>query len=202
VAKIDLKKELKELFSPPSKAPAIVDVPEMQFIMLDGQGDPNTSEDFGDAMGVLYGLSYTLKFMLKEDGHDWVVMPPEGLWWAEDMDVFRVDSRKDEWLWTLMIMQPDVVTSAHFETALNQLRDKKDPPGLEKARFETFHEGPSAHIMHIGPHAEEGPTIEGLHQFIADAGHKLRGKHHEIYLGDPRRTKPERLKTVLRQPIE
>ncbi len=200
MAKVDYKKELKHLYAASAKAPVMVEVPAMQFAMIDGEGDPNTSEAFQEAMGCLYGISYTLKFMLKAEGHDWTVMPAEGLWWSDDMDDF-VSGNKDGWQWTLMIMQPDVVTEAHYQAAVAQLREKKDPPGLEKLRFETFGEGLSAQIMHIGPYADEAPTIEALHAFIEADGKQRRGKHHEIYLGDPRRTKPEKLKTVVRQPV-
>ena len=199
MAKTDWRKEYRQLYTPSAKAPAMVEVPALQFLMFDGQGDPN-SGDFGEAMGTLYPVGYTLKFMLKEEGHDWVVMPPEALWWADDMDDFLTGD-KSNWQWTAMMMQPDVVTAEHFAAAVQQVREKKDPPGLGRLRFETFEEGPSAQIMHLGPYSEEGPTIEKLHAFIAEQGYARHGKHHEIYLGDPRRTKPGKLKTVLRQPV-
>lgn len=199
MAKVDWRKEYRELYSPSAKAPAMVEVPALQFLMMDGQGDPN-SGDYGEAMGALYGVGYTLKFMLKADGHDWVVMPPEALWWADDMDDF-ITGDKSNWQWTAMMMQPGVVTEEHFAAAVEQVREKKDPPGLERLRFETYEEGPSAQIMHLGPYSEEGSTVEKLHAFIEEQGYARRGKHHEIYLGDPRRTKPEKLKTVLRQPV-
>ena len=199
--KRDYKKELKHLYLPSAKEVVAVDVPAMNFIMVDGRGDPNTSQEFQDAVEVLYGLSYSAKFMVKKGGvADFVVPPLEGLWWADDMADFTA-SRRDNWKWTAMIMQPPYVNEEIFERSREELKRKKDPPGLPKARFESFEEGLCAQIMYIGPFAEEGPTIEMLHAYIARSGHTLRGKHHEIYLSDFRRTAPEKLKTVLRQPM-
>ena len=199
--KLDLKKELKHLYSPSPKEPVLVDVPDMNFLMIDGQGDPNTSQEYKDALGALYAVSYTVKFMSKKEGTDYTVMALEGLWWMEGMERFSLDS-KGEWKWTSMMMQPDVVTKEMVERAIEEVERKKNPPALPKLRFESFHEGLSAQIMHIGPYAEEGPTIEKLHAFIEEQGHRLRDKHHEIYLSDPRRASPEKLRTVLRQPVE
>lgn len=200
--KIDLKKQLKHLYNPSQKEVSVVDVPPMNFLMIDGQGDPNTSEAYQQAIEALFSVSYTLKFMIKkgEAAIDYAVMPLEGLWWAEDMTQFSAEN-KDAWLWTAMIMQPEYVTEKLFEDAKEQAAKKKDLPALSLIRFEPFHEGKAAQIMHIGPYAEEGPTIEKIHHFIKQQGGELRGKHHEIYLGDPRRTAPERLKTVIRQPF-
>ena len=199
--KIDLKKDLKTLYSPSAKAVSMVKVPAMQFLMVDGAGDPNTSVAFQQAMDVLFSVSYTLKFLLREVlDIDYGVMPPEGLWWSEDMSRFDA-SAKDRWLWTLMIMQPDFVTVEHVERAKAKAADRKELPALAQLRFETYDEGPSAQILYIGPYAEEGPTVEKIHRFIADSGHALRGKHHEIYLSDIRRAAPEKWKTVVRQPM-
>lgn len=202
MAKIDLKKELKELYNPP-REPVLVDVPPLSFLMVDGSGYPGTSQEYQEAMEVLYGMAYTLKFKLKRGplALDHVVMPLEGLWWAKDMDVFLMD-RKEEWLWTSMIMQPREVTKDLFEEARDELGRKKGPPALPRARLEVYEEGASAQVMYLGPYSEEGPTIEALHAFIEEGGHRRRGKHHEIYLGDPRRTAPERLRTIIRQPYE
>ena len=201
MTKIDFKKEFKELYQPSAKQPSIVQVPPMSFLMIDGAGDPNTSQEYQDAMQALYGMSFTLKFVIKAaDGPDWVVPPLEGLWWMQDMAEFSLDA-KDDWLWTSMIMQPETVTEQLVEEARAQLKEKKDSPALPKLRFDNFDEGLCAQIMHIGPYDAEGPAIAKLHEFIAQKGHQLRGKHHEIYLSDPRRTAPEKLKTILRQPI-
>jgi hypothetical protein len=200
--KLDLKKELKHLYFPSATEPVIVDVPTMNFLMVDGEGDPNTSEEFQDVCTVLYGVSYTLKFMLKKaKKQDYVVMPLEGLWWADDMADF-MGLNKDKWKWTLMIAQPDFVTAEQVDEAMKELDRRKNPPALPRLRFESYDEGMAAQILHIGPYAEEGPTIEKLHQFIRESGHEPRGKHHEIYMSDPRRTAPEKLKTVIRQPVQ
>jgi hypothetical protein len=200
--KIDYKKELSVLYKASAKTPHVVDVPQMNFFMIDGQGDPNNSQDFTDAIEALYSLSYTLKFTIKKGptAVDYGVPPLEGLWWADDMSVFA-SGAKDEWKWTLMIMQPEFVTPDLVDDAIEQVRAKKDPAALSKVRFKEFCEGPGAQILHVGPYSEEGPTIEKLHAFIQDSGHELTGKHHEIYLGDPRRAAPEKLRTIIRQPM-
>lgn len=202
MVKTDWKKEMKEYYSPPKKEAVMVDVPEMNFLMVDGAGDPNTSQDYRESIEVLYAMAYTLKFMVKieDPEHDYSVMPLEGLWWGED-ESFLFDD-KSAFEWTSMIMQPEPVTEKHVAEAVKQVKEKKDPVALPKCRFESFHEGLSAQIMHIGPYAEEEPTIKRLHAFIEEHGHGLRGKHHEIYLSDPRRAAPEKLRTVVRQPVE
>lgn len=201
--KIDLKKQLKHLYNPSPKEVVEVDIPKLNFLMIDGQGDPNTSESYQNAIEALFSVSYTLKFMIKkgEDAVDYTVMPLEGLWWADDMSQFTPEN-KDVWLWTAMIMQPEYVTKQLFEEAKAQAAKKKDLPALPLMRFEAFEEGQAAQIMHIGPYSEEGPTIDKIHNSIKEQGGVRRGKHHEIYLGDPRRTAPEKLKTVIRQPFD
>jgi hypothetical protein len=203
MAKIDFKKELKHLYKPSAKKVEIVDVPQMNFLMIDGEGDPNTSQEFQDAVEVLYSLSYTLKFMIKKGDLkiDFGVMPLEGLWWTDDMSQFSTEN-KDNWKWTLMIMQPEYVTAELFNEAAEQVKKKKNPPALSKVRFEVFSEGKSAQIMHIGPFSEEGPTIKKVHNFIQENGCKLSGKHHEIYLSDIRKAAPEKWKTIIRQPMK
>lgn len=201
MGKVNLKKELKHLYSPSAGEVSVMDVPPMNFLMIDGAGDPNVSPEYQQAMEALFSLSYALKFRVKkETGVDYTVMPLEGLWWTDDPTRFSM-SNKGVWKWTAMIMQPEYVTPELFEEALAEVRRKKGLPALERVRFETYHEGLSAQIMHIGPYAAEEPTIARLHRFIRDNGYELNGRHHEIYLSDPRRTAPERLKTVLRQPI-
>ncbi len=203
MSKIDLKKDFKHLYSASTKEPALVDVPPANFLMIDGKGDPNQAPEFREAVEALYGVAYTLKFMLKKRGIglEYAVMPLEGLWWLEDMRLFSPE-KKDDWLWTLMIMQPKWVTEALAREAVEEVARKKDPPALAGIRFEAYHEGPAAQIMYIGPYSEEGPTIESLHAFIRSSGHERCGKHHEIYLSDPRRTAPEKLKSIIRQPIQ
>jgi hypothetical protein len=199
--KIDLKKELKQLYNPSTKEVTIINVPDLNFLMLDGEGAP-ASPEYVASLEALYPVAYALKFMIKKDkGIDYGVMPLEGLWWMEDMTKFSVD-RKDEWKWTSMIMQPKYVTEADFKTAIEQVRKKKSPTALKKVRFECYHEGKAAQIMHLGPYSTEGSNVQKIHEAIKAAGYQLSGKHHEIYLGDPRKTAPEKLRTVLRQPMK
>lgn len=203
MAKSDLSKELQELYFPSEKEPVTVRVPRMNFLKVDGTGDPNTSKDYVEAIGCLYTVAYTLKFMLKKGSKErsHVVMPLEGLWWADDADDF-LKARKGNWKWTAMIMEPAFVTTEIFQKARDEAKRKKNPPGLEKLRFEEFDEGLSAQIMYVGPYADEGPTIQRLHKHIRSEGLDLRGKHHEIYISDPRRTVPQKRKTVIRQPMK
>jgi hypothetical protein len=202
---LDLRKQFKHLYQPSAKKFSIVDVPQFNFLMIDGTGDPNTSQDYGDALEALYGLSYTLKFGVKlgkygKKKYDYPVMALEGLWWLDDMRDFS--TRKDEWKWTMMMMSGCIITPDEVELARADLIEKKNPVAASKIRFESYHEGLSAQIMYFGPYADEGPTIQRLHDFIRESGHQLRGKHHEIYMSDPRRTAPEKLKTVIRQPMK
>jgi hypothetical protein len=199
--KLDLKKSLKYLFEPSGKAFSIVDVPSMKFIMIDGQGNPNTSLEYAEAMQALYSVAYTLKFKIKKEmAVDYPVMASEGLWWMDDMREFSA-ARKDDWKWTMMIMQPEIITPALFSQAIEEAMKKKGIPALSHLRLESYQEGMAAQIMFTGSYAEEGPTISRLHQFIEECGNVRFGKHHEIYLGDPRRTAPEKLRTVIRQPM-
>ena len=200
--KIDLSRDLKPLYGPPKGKFVAVDLPKLKFLMIDGAGDPNTAQSYRDAMMALYATAYTAKFMLKLGPRkiDFRVMPLEGLWWADDMDDFR-KARKDRWKWTAMIALPDAVTKADVKAAMAKAAEKKELPALKLLRLESFREGKAMQTLYLGPYADEGPTIEALHKAIADAGHKLRGKHHEIYMSDPRRTAPAKLKTIIRQPF-
>jgi hypothetical protein len=200
--KMDLKKTLKHLYQPSTREIVLVDVPEMNFLMVDGEGDPNTSKLFSDAIEALYPVSYTLKFMVKKGALaiDYGVMPLEALWWADDMSAFATGN-KNAWKWTVMIMQPEFVTKKMVDDALEEVARKKKPVSLPLVRFESFNEGKAAQIMYIGPFSEEGPTIEKVHVFIEGNGGRRVGKHHEIYLNDPRRVAPEKLKTIIRQPM-
>lgn len=200
--KVDHKKIFRQFYKP-TRTPVIVDVPAMQFLMIDGKGYPVTSPEYQQAMEALYPMSYTLKFTLKKARIiDYTVMPLEGLWWAKDMEAFLNTDRKNEWLWTSMIMQPPEVTQDYYNEAIEIVRKKNNPVALSKMRLEIYHEGISVQVMHIGSFSEEGPVIEAMHQYIFDQGYELCGKHHEIYLSDPRRTAPEKLRTVIRQPIK
>ena len=196
--KIDYKKELSHLYKCSAKKIAEVDVPELQYLMVDGHGSPQ-GQMFMDAIETLYGMAYTLKFMLKAapEPFDSVVMPMEMFTWAEDWSAFP-EKRYEEWQWTMMIMLPPRVTLADFDAAQAQLKAKKNPVMIDACRLESVTEGSCIQLMHIGPYDQVGETVEQLHQYIDQMGAALRGKHHEIYLSDPRRTAPEKLKTIVR----
>lgn len=200
---VDFKKELKHLYQPSAKDVVQVEVPPMNYLMIDGAGDPNTSTAYQAAVEALFTLSYSIKFMVRKGtpAIDYGVMPLEGLWWTDDMSTFSVDDKSD-WKWTMMIMQPDFVTREIVDTAVEEVLRKKKPVALGEIRFASLSEGTCAHIMHIGPFSAEGPTIERLHKFIAHACCKLSGKHHEIYLSHIRKADPEKWKTVIRQPMQ
>ncbi len=201
--KIDLKREMKQLYRPSSERFSVVDVPAMQFLMVDGHGDPNTAQSYREALEALYAVAYKIKFISREEtGKDYAVMPLEGLWWAEDMDSFTASRDKSRWEWTMMIMQPEWITAALFSDAYAVLEKQKTPAALSRLRLETYHEGLSVQIMHIGSYDDEGPVLQRLHHdFIPANGYEMIGKHHEIYLSDARRVAPEKLQTVLRQPV-
>lgn len=202
MSKIDHKKELSQFYKPSAKEVREVTVPPMAYLMIDGHGDPNTTPAYAEAVEALFSVSYTVKFSLKRSipSYDFAVMPLEGLWWADDHSVFEANDRKN-WKWTMMIMQPPVVTAQVVEAAIAAVGQKKSLPSLNKLRFDEFAEGRCAQILHIGPFTEEGPTIQRVHDFILARG-SLRGKHHEIYLSDIRRAAPAKWKTIIRQPMQ
>jgi hypothetical protein len=199
--KLDLKKQLAGLYKVSAKQVVEVDVPKMNFLMIDGKGDPNKAQEYAEAVAALYQLAYAIKFHIKKGKQavDYGVMPLEGLWWVDDMRLFS-EKDKSSWKWTMMIQQPDFVTREIVEAMRAEVAGKKNPPALPKVRFEAYKEGPSAQILYIGPYANEGPTIQGIHEHIKQSGRALRGKHHEIYLNDPRRAAPEKLQSIIRQP--
>jgi len=205
--KLDLKKDLKYLYAPSAKKITFVDVPAMNFAMIDGAIEPDqgpgTSPLFQENMMALYGAAYTLKFttkLRKENPVDYPVMALEGLWWTES-GAFDVD-RPESWTWILMILQPDHITQEMFQEALRQLEKKRPNPALARLRLERFREGLCIQVMHVGPYATEPATMARMRSFALEQGYRYRGLHHEIYLGDPRRSAPEKLKTVLRQPVQ
>lgn len=210
--KLDLKKELKHLYLPSAKIIEVVDVPAMNFLMVDGAIEPGqtpgTSPRFAEDMQALYGAAYTLKFsakLRKENPMDYPVMALEGLWWIEE-GTFDIQ-KPGNWKYRVMIMQPDLVTPEMFADALAQLRKKKgDQPGFARLRLERFREGLCVQTLHIGPYATEPATVERMQAFMQENGLQdlvgLGGKHHEIYMGDPRRSDPSKLKTVLRHPVK
>jgi hypothetical protein len=205
--KIDFKKEWKHLYRPSTKDFVTVDVPPMQYLMVDGHGIPGVEQDHKDAVEALYAVSYKVKFASKKElEKDYVVPPLEGLWWAEDMESFTTKRDKSQWDWTMMIMAPDWITQEMVNRVIEDVGKKKDLPALAKLRLETLEEGLCAQIMHHGSYDDEAPTLHKLHhEWVPENGYEMAGKHHEIYVkaGDPRRgpVDPAKLRTVLRQPI-
>jgi hypothetical protein len=203
--KVDFKKLMKVFYLPSAKEVVVVEVPEMQFLMIDGMGSPGDSKEYQDALAAIYPVAFKIKFLSKTKNRDYVVPPLEGLWWSDNMNDFT-EGNRDKWKWTMMIMQPDWITKEMVDEALKITKKSKPDlvEGLKKLRFERYFEGRSAQIMHLGPYSEEKPTIEKIHNFIKTQGGKFDGhklKHHEIYLSDPRKAKPENMKTVIRQPF-
>ena len=189
---------MKEFYNPPAGEAVLVKLPTLKYIMVNGDGEPG-GESFQQAMSALYNIAYTMKFRSKKLlKKDYDMMAPEGLWWMKG----KIDmNKRDKWLWTLMVLVPDFVTPKMFSESVAEVRSKKNPPGLERARLETLDEGESVQITHVGPYATEPESIAKMDAYAKEHGYKMVGKHHEIYLGDPRRAAPSKLKTVLRHPV-
>lgn len=199
--KVDYKKELKQFYRASAKKVVKVTIPSMYFLTIDGKGEPG-SVSHQQAIEALYSVSYTLKFMIKKSAAeiDYGVMPLEGLWWADNMNDF-IDDNKENWIWSMKIMQPPLVDEALVKLAIEQVKAKKNLPALPLLCYEAFDEGLTAQTLHVGPFSEEGPTVQRVHEFIHQQGNALSGKHHEIYLTDIRRAAPENWKTIIRQPM-
>lgn len=200
---IDLKKTL-DAYQAKRGELRLVEVPPTRYLMVDGQGDPNTSAVFSAAVAALFPIAYGLKFASRAQlGIDTVVMPLEGLWDAPDKASFTTRRDKTQWVWTLMIMVPDHVTPEMFEAARMAALEKREPSEMLGAvRFEILDEGLCVQTLHVGAFDEEGPVLDDLHhRFVPENGLALTGRHHEIYLSDRRRTDPARLRTILRQPV-
>lgn len=200
--KVDFKKEL-DAYRAKAGEFRLVEVPDLQYVMVDGHGDPNTSPSYGAAVEALYPVAYKLKFASKQElGRDYVVMPLEGLWWADDMDAFTVARDKSRWSWTLMIMTPEWVDPAMFGHVVDRVAAKEPPSRLGDVRLETLSEGLCAQVLHVGSYDDEADVLARMHDdFIPTEGMRMVGRHHEIYLSDPRRVAPDRLRTILRQPV-
>ncbi len=206
MTKIDFKKAFKSEYAPKAKIPTLIEVPPMNYLMIDGEGYPEENPEWTGSIEALYPLAFGLKFMFKKktppaDYFDYVVPPLEGLWWLAKGDPDFYLQNKEDWRWTMMIRQPDFITAEMVEEKIAELKVKKDLPALDKVRFEGMNEGLVVQIMHLGPYSEEPATLDLLHGFIRENGYDFRGKHHEIYLSDPRRANPAKMKTVLRQPV-
>ncbi|WP_141576264.1 GyrI-like domain-containing protein [Actinomadura sp. WMMA1423] len=198
----DIKRELKQCYAPKNADWALVEVPAQRFIAVEGSGDPNTSEDYARAVEALYTVAYTLKFASKAAGRDFVVGPLEGLWWADDPEVF-ITREKDAWHWRMLISRPDWISDDLVDEAKRTALAKKGLPAIAEIRAETLKEGTCAQLLHVGPYDDEGPALARLHhEYLAANDLRMAGHHHEVYLGDHRRTEPARFKTVLRQPVQ
>lgn len=200
--KIDFKMTLDSYRAPHGNF-AIVDVPEMQYLMIDGHGDPNTAPAYSEALAALYPVAYKLKFASKRElDRDYVVPPLEGLWWAEDMDAYTAARDKSQWDWTMMLMAPEWIGKSMVDDAIEQAGAKTPPARLDAVRLGTLAEGRCVQTLHIGSYDDEAPVLAKMHdEFIPEHGLHLSGKHHEIYLSDVRKVSPDRLRTILRQPV-
>lgn len=206
MSNLDMKKTLKHLYAPSAKEVSVVNIPPMSYLMIDGEGNPNTSQRYRQAIEALYGLAYPIRFMRKDAGEVYTVMPLEGLWEfvGQENQTFKLtEADKDRFVWTMMILQPESITTEIVEQAREKVGKKKDAPALlNDIRFETYHEGDAVQIMHIGSYDDEGPNVAKLHAHIAENGWQIGPKrHHEIYISDPRKAEPEKMKTVIRQPF-
>ncbi len=199
---LDLKKVLKDLYDTKKTEPYFVTAPKLKIISCCGYGNPNNSVLFQKTMSALYSITYTIKFMLKQtDNPLYTVMPLEGLWWTDEMSTFSLE-KKEEWKWKVFIVQPDFITREIFDCGIKELlKKKKEDVDTSLLSFDSFEEGLCAQILHIGPYAQEEPTVKKLHEFINHEGYKMTGLHHEVYMGDPRKAAPEKLKTLIRQPV-
>jgi len=201
--KTDFKKTL-DSYRARSGEFRVVQVPPLQYLMVNGHGDPNTAQVYAEAIAALYLVAYRLKFASRQHfDRDYVVPPLEALWWAPTMDAFTSARDKSRWDWTAMIMVPDWISSQMFDDALDQAAAKEPLAGLDRLRLQTLHEGSCVQTLHVGAYDDEDVVLAELHDdFIPSAGLRMTGKHHEIYLSDPRRVEPSKLRTILRQPVE
>ncbi len=202
LVKVDFKNQIDSYTAARGKF-SVVTVPAMQFLMIDGHGDPNNAEAYQGALTTIYPVAYALKFLSKgELGRDYAVMPLEALWWSDDMASFTTARDKSRWDWTLMNLVPEWITPEQFDQARETIARKNGAPLLDALRLERFDEGLCVQTLHVGAYDDEGPVLEAMHnEFIPAQGLRMTGKHHEIYLSDPRRTPAEKLKTILRQPV-
>ena len=199
---LDLRRDHGALYRA-GDVPELISVPPLPCLMVDGTGDPNSTPEYADAVATLYAVSYGLRAMAKAQGTVWTVMPLQGLWWADDPTSFVTGRREQwQWQWTMLIVQPELVTAEMVTDAVAQAVKKKKAPAADRLRLEVLDEGDAIQVMHHGPYADEGPTIAGLHADLARRGLGFRGAHHEIYLSDPRRAAPAAMRTIIRQPVE
>lgn len=200
--KVDLKRTLDSYRAKAGEF-RVLDLPPLRYLAVDGHGDPNTSAEYAAALEALYPVAYAVKFASKRDlGRDYVVPPLEGLWWADDMAVFTSARDKALWDWSMLLLVPDWVPDAVVAQAVEQVRTKRAPTRLDDVRLETLEEGSCVQTLHVGSYDDEADVLAELHdRVIPEAGFRMTGRHHEVYLSDPRRTDPARLRTILRQPV-
>lgn len=200
--KIDFKKTLAGYRAQPGRF-EIVEIPDMRYLAVDGDGDPNTSRSYKDALEALYPVAYNLKFASKRElDRDYVVPPLEGLWWADDMGSFSTMRDKSLWRWTMLLMVPEWISEERFAAAVSKVASKGAPVRLADVELRSLSEGMCVQTLHIGPFDDEGPVLERMHrEFMPEHGLQFAGKHHEIYFGDFRKVAPEKLRTILRQPV-
>lgn len=199
--KIDFKRSL-DAYRAPRGGFRVVEVPELRYLMIDGSGDPNADPSYGAALAALYPVAYAMKFASKRLGRDYVVPPLEGLWWADDMESFTGARDKSRWRWTMMLMVPPWIGAESFAEAREAVAAKGAPERLPEVRLDPLAEGLCVQTLHVGSFDDEGPVLERMHHgFIPERGLRMTGRHHEVYLSDPRRTAPDELRTLLRQPV-
>ena len=198
--KVDLRREIAT-YAAPRGRPQLVEVAPAQFLAVDGHGDPDTAPAYADALATLYPVAYRLKFASRSAGRDHVVMPLEALWTADDLAAFTSARDKSRWSWTLLVGVPPWQGAADVERARDEVGRRGGAPALPLLRLERLDEGLVVQTLHVGPYEDEGPAIAAMHAYAAEEGFALTGRHHEVYLSDPRRTAPARLRTVLRQPV-
>lgn len=197
----DVKREFRQLYAPGNRDWELVEVPEQQFLAINGTGNPNTAVVYADAVAALYAVAYTLKFASKKNDRDFVVSPLEGLWWADDPGAFTIGA-KDSWHWTMLLALPSWIDGFAIDAARRAALLKKKSPAIDTVEHRTLQEGRCAQTLHLGPYDEEAAALAALHgPYFARHQLEFAGPHHEIYLSDPRRVAPAKLKTVLRQPV-
>lgn len=199
---VDLKREIAAYTAPRGRF-EVRTVPPLQYLAIDGHGDPNTSAAYADALATVYPVAYTLRAVSKSAGRPYTVMPLEALWWSDDPAAFTTARDTTRWDWTVLNLVPDWLTRDDVEAAVATVAGRGRGPALEALRLEELQEGLCVQMLYVGPYDDEGPVLAAMHdEFVPGASLRLTGKHHEVYLSDPRRTAPQRLRTILRQPVE
>lgn len=201
VDKADLRREITTYAAPRGRFEVVV-VGAAHYLAVEGQGDPNSAPAYRDALATIYPVAYRLKLTSKTVlDRDYTVMPLEALWWSDDLTTFTSARDKARWRWRLLNLVPSWLDAGHVAAARTAVARAGNAPALDALRYEPLDEGLVVQTLHVGPYDDEGPVLVAMHQHAADQGLALRGRHHEVYLSDPRRTAPARLRTILRQPV-